>query len=59
MPLDEKFNIPFEWDMKKQGLVEDNPQYDKIFAEKNNQWGMDLILECYRLRKLEKQEAEK
>ena len=52
-PMNKNFKIPFEWDMKKQGLVEDNPQYDKIFAEKNNQWGFDLILECYRLRKLE------
>ena len=53
-PMNKNLKIPFEWDMKKQGLVEDNPQYDEEFSKKTNQWGFDLILECNRLRKLER-----
>ena len=53
-PIDKDHNIPLEWDLRKLGLVENNPLYDKEFSEKNHRWGMDLILECYRLKKLEK-----
>lgn len=41
-------------DLLKLGFVEENPQYDKEFSDKNHQWGYDLILECNRLSKLER-----